>query len=91
MLLHVMYTTIDGKRNDFINDIKQSNVLDLIRKEDGCVSYTYYLDAYNPNIILLVEEWESKEKQQFHLTQEHMKELSAIKNKYVLNTTVREF
>ncbi len=90
MLLHVMYTTIDGKRNDFINDIKQSNVLDLIRKEDGCVSYTYYLDAYNPNIILLVEEWESKEKQQFHLTQEHMKELSAIKNKYVLNTTVRE-
>ncbi len=91
MLLHVMYTTIDGKRNDFINDIKQSNVLDLIRKEDGCVSYTYYLDAYNPNIILLVEEWESKEKQQFHLTQEHMKELSAIKNKYVLNTTVKEF
>ncbi len=91
MILHVMYKTSDGKRNDFIKEIEQSKVLDLIRKEDGCISYSYYLDAFDSNIILLVEEWESKAKQQFHLTQEHMKTLSSIKNKYVLDTTVREF
>ncbi len=89
MVLHVLYKTIDGKRNDFMNEIKQSNVLELIKKEDGCISYTYYLDAFDPNIILLVEEWESKEKQQIHLSQEHMKVLSSIKNKYVIDTTVR--
>lgn len=90
MVLHVTYKTINGKRNDFMNEIKHSNVLDLIKKEDGCISYTYYLDAFDSNIILLVEEWESKEKQQYHLTQEHMKALSSIKNKYVIDTTVRE-
>lgn len=90
MVLHVTYKTMDGKRNDFINEIKQSNILDLIMKEDGCISYTYYFAVYDPNIILLVEEWESKEKQQYHLTQKHMKVLSSIKNKYVLDTTVRE-
>lgn len=90
MILHVMYKTMDGKRNDFIQEIKQSNVLDLIRNEDGCISYTYYLDAFDPSIILLVEEWESKDKQQVHLTQEHMKIVSSIKNKYVIDTTVKE-
>ncbi len=91
MILHVMYKTIDGKREDFIKEVEESKVLDTIRKEDGCISYGYYLDAFDSNVILLVEEWENKAKQQFHLTQEHMKTLSSIKNKYVLDTTVREF
>ncbi len=91
MILHVMYKTIDGKREDFINKINETNILDLIRKEDGCISYDYYLDVNNKNVILLVEEWENKDKQQVHLKQEHMKRLGEIKNKYVLETTVREF
>ncbi len=91
MILHVMYTAKDGKRNNFIKEIEQSNVLDLIRKEDGCISYNYYLDAFDPNIILLVEEWENKEKQQFHLNQLHMKTLATIKDRYIENTTVKEF
>lgn len=91
MILHVMYKTIDGKREEFINKINETNILDLIKKEDGCISYDYYLDANNKNVILLVEEWENKDKQQVHLKQEHMKRLGEIKNKYVLETTVREF
>ena len=43
MVLHVMYKTFDGKRNDYLNEINKSQVLDLIRNEDGCISYNYYL------------------------------------------------
>ncbi len=91
MILHVMYKTFDGKRDDYINEINKSKVLDLIRNEDGCISYNYYLDTSDNNTILLVEEWESKDKQTVHMKQEHMKTLVQIKNKYISNTTVRTF
>lgn len=91
MILHVMYKTIDGKRDDFIKEINDSKILDLIRKEDGCISYNYYLDANDKNVILLVEEWTNKDKQEVHMKQEHMKTLAQIKGKYVVNTTVRTF
>ncbi len=91
MILHVMYKTMDGKRDSFIKEINDTDILDLIRKEDGCISYNYYLDSNDENVILLVEEWENKEKQKIHLKQDHMKKLGEIKNKYVLDTKVREF
>lgn len=91
MILHVIYKTFDGKRNDYINEINDSKILDLIRKEDGCISYNYYLDTSDNNTILLVEEWESKDKQAVHMKHEHMKTLAQIKDKYVSNTTVRTF
>ena len=91
MVLHVMYKTFDGKRNDYLYEINKSQVLDLIRNEDGCISYNYYLDTSDENIILLVEEWENKDKQAVHMKQAHMKTLTQIKDKYVSNTTVRTF
>ncbi len=91
MILHVIYKTIDGKRNGFVKEINESKILDLIRKEDGCISYNYYLDVDDKNVILLVEEWANKDKQEAHMKQEHMKTLTTIKDKYVVNTTVRVF
>lgn len=91
MILHVIYKTIDGKRDGFIKEINESKILDLIRKEDGCISYNYYLDVDDKNVILLVEEWANKDKQEVHMKQEHMKTLATIKDKYVVNTTVRVF
>ena len=86
-----MYKIFDGKRDEYIKEINESKVLDLIRKEDGCISYNYYLDTNDNNTILLVEEWDSKDKQAIHMKQEHMKTLVQIKNKYISNTTVRTF
>ncbi len=91
MILHVMCKTKDSKRDDFIKEINESKILDLIRKEDGCISYNYYLDVDDKNVILLVEEWSNKDKQEVHMKQEHMKTLATIKDKYVVNTTVRVF
>lgn len=86
-----MYKIFDGKRDEYIKEINESKVLDLIRKEDGCISYNYYLDTNDNNTILLVEEWDSKDKQAIHMKQEHMKTLAQIKDKYVADTAVRTF
>ena len=39
-------------------------------------------------MILLVEKWTEPEAQKVHMTQPHMKELSALKGNYVLDTVL---
>lgn len=90
LLLHVAYQTKPGMRETFLKEVLNSGILEQIQNEDGFISYQYYCDAINPDGILLVEEWESKEKQEKHLLTPHMKELKKIKEHYVTDTIVRE-
>ena len=85
LILLVKYQTKLNKRKDFVKEVISSGVLEEIRQEDGCISYDYYYDAVNPACVLLVEQWQSKGQQQQHL---HI--LKEIKEKYVLDTSVRE-
>ncbi len=90
MMLLVRYKTKPDTRESFMKEVMSSGVLGKIREEDGCVSYDYYHDVAEPEEILLVEEWQSEEQQKQHLQTEHMKILKAIKEKYVLETSVRK-
>lgn len=90
LLLLVTYQTKPGVREDFLNEVRASGVLAQIHAEDGCIRYDYYLDVQNPDQILLVEEWETEEKQQKHLQAPHMNQFKEIKGKYVLETTLEK-
>ena len=72
MLLLVTYTLQPQKRTSFLQDVQNSQILEQIRKEDGCLRYEYYLHVEKDDQILLVEEWASKEQQQIHLQQSPM-------------------
>ena len=86
LILLVKYQTKPNKRKDFVKKVISSGVLEKIRQEDGYISY----DAVNPDCVLLVEVWQSKGQQQQHLRSEHMHILKETKEKYVLDTSVRE-
>ena len=61
-----------------------------LNEEDGCIRYDYYLSEKDPNELLLIEQWESKEDQQVHLTQPHMAAMRKFKDDYILKTTLEE-
>ena len=67
-----------------------SGVLEKLRQEDGYISYDDYYDAVNPDCVLLVVVWQSKGRRQQHLRSKHMHILKETKEKYVLDTSVRE-
>lgn len=90
LLLIVTYTAQPGMRAQFVSEVTASGILDTIRSEDGCLGYTYYDDAEDPDRIILIEQWQSQEQQQVHMTQPHMARLMEIKNKYVVDTQVRK-
>ena len=88
--IYVKFDCLPEKREAFIKKVKETGVHDAIRAENGCIKYDYYLSEKDPNEILLIEQWETKEHQQVHLTQPHMDTLRSFKGDYILNTLLGE-
>ena len=88
--IYVKFDCLPGKREPFIQKVKDTGILEAIRAEDGCIRYDYYLSEKNPDELLLIEQWESKNHQQIHIEQPHMAELRGFKNDYITNTKLGE-
>lgn len=89
--IYVIFKSFDGKREAFIEKVKAEGIVDEIRAENGCLRYDYYFSEKDPNEILLIEAWESKEHQQIHIDQPHMARLREIKGDYIVSTELGEF
>ena len=89
--IYVKFTCLPEKRAAFIRKVKETGVLEAIRNEDGCLRYDYYLSEKDPNELLLIEQWETKEKQQIHIGQPHMARLRELKGDYIHTTTLYEY
>jgi len=44
-------------------------------KEQGCISYELFQDVKDPNVLVIIEEWESQEALDRHMASEHFKRL----------------
>ena len=83
--IYVRFTCLPQKRESFIRRMKETGILDAIRAEDGCIKYDYYLSEKDPNELLLIEAWESKDHQQVHIAQPHMAQLRSFKDDFIFN------
>ena len=89
--IYVKFLCLPGKREAYIQKMKETGILDAIRAENGCIRYDYYLSDQDPNEILLIEQWESKDHQQIHLTQPHMDKMREFKGAYITDTILGAF
>ena len=88
--IYVKFECHPGKREGFIQKMKETGILEAVRAEDGCHKYDYYLSEKDPDEILLIEQWETKEHQQIHLKQPHMAQLRTFKDDYIAKTVLGE-
>lgn len=88
--IYVKFECLPQKREAFIQKVKDTGVLDAIRAEDGCIRYDYYLSEKDPDELLLIEQWATKEHQQVHIAQPHMALLREFKGDYIGKTTLGE-
>ena len=88
--IYVRFACLPQKREAFIQKVKDTGILDAIRAETGCVKYDYYLSEKDPNELLLIEQWETREHQQIHITQPHMALLRGFKGDYITDTMLGE-
>lgn len=83
LTLYVRYLAKPGCRESFLRQLTTEGIIDAIRREDGCLRYDYFLSVQNADEILLVEQWQTDEKQQAHLRAPHMDRLRRLKSEYV--------
>ena len=83
LTLYVRYLAKPGCRETFLRPLTPHGVIAAIRREDGCLRYDYFLSVQNADEILLVEQWQTDEKQQAHLRAPHMDRLRRLKSEYV--------
>jgi len=88
MLFQVTYTMLPGQRDAFLQMMRESGILDQIRREEGCLDYRYYLPEEEDGTLLLVERWSGTEAQKAHMATSHMARLGQVKAQYVAETSV---
>jgi len=66
----------------FVKEEKVDKVLDLAKdlveqtlKENGCINYAMYQDQENKKLLVMVEEWNTKEALDKHMVSEHFKRI----------------
>ncbi len=88
--IYVKFDCVPGMREAFVEKMKSEGILDAIRNEEGCIKYDYYFSEKDPCELLLIEEWETKEHQQIHITQPHMSTMKKFKDTYITDTKLGE-
>ena len=88
--IYVKFDCLPGKREAFIQKVKDTGILDAIRAEDGCIRYDYYLSEKDPDELLLIEQWETPGHQQVHMGQPHMARMREFRKDYIAASTLGE-
>ena len=85
----------EGRRNDFL--VEFHKVVPLVRAEQGCLEYGPTVDvhadiaaqpALRPNVVTVVEKWESLEALKAHLVAPHMTDYRARVKDLVRGATI---
>lgn len=90
MELLVIYKLKENCTDAFIKEIYEAGLPKTIREESGCMGYDYFVPTEKEDTVILLEKWETKEAQTLHLEQSHMKHLREIKDKYAVDTIIKE-
>lgn len=64
---------IENQIDEYIETTRE--LIELTRKEEGCIQYSLCQDANSPNIISFIEQWESRAHLKAHMETEHFMRL----------------
>lgn len=83
----IKMTVSADKRDEVLHTIK--NLLMRIRREKDCVSCHCYLDAEAEDLVILEQEWNSKEALMTHLRSGHFKVLLGVMQMLTIEPDIR--
>jgi quinol monooxygenase YgiN len=49
---------------------------ELSQQEPGCIKFAVHRDVDDPDVLLIIEEWESRDAYESHLKQPHLQQLN---------------
>lgn len=81
--LHVLYTTVANRRDEFYDLINELGIAQKSRDEEDNIKYDYYIPYGTENQIFLLEIWKTNEGFEAHKKTEHFLQLQELKADYI--------
>ena len=91
LTINIYYTGENGSAKKFAEEMVSSGVVDRVRAEKGNLRYNYFFPMDDPETVLLIDRWESKEALDEHHKSPMMKEIADLRDKYHLHMKVEQF
>lgn len=88
LLVLVEYQLKPGCRDAFLKEMADNEIVAKCSQEPGCGKYELFVPVRIEDSVLLIEKWRSREDQANHKTFDTYSILTALKDKYVLETIV---
>ncbi|WP_105956822.1 putative quinol monooxygenase [Apilactobacillus quenuiae] len=88
IVIHLFYTGKNDDAQKFANEMESSGTANLIRKENGNLSYKYYQSLDDKNTILLIDEWKNQNALNNHHKSNMMTKISKLREKYDLTMKI---
>ncbi|WP_315082071.1 putative quinol monooxygenase [uncultured Clostridium sp.] len=73
------------KMNEIIELYKE--LVEMTRKEEGCIKYEMYQDEQDARILTMIEEWENRQALDKHLKSEHFTRIVPMLGKLMSKET----
>lgn len=89
--VNLYYTGVNGSARKFAQEMRETGVVDKIRKESGNLRYEYFIPLEAPETVLLIDSWEDQEAIDRHHASPMMAEIVALREKYDLHMKAERY
>lgn len=91
LLMHVTYKIKEGRRDEFVQKVEESGIIEASRREPGNLAYRYFYPVDGNNSVLLIESWTSTATQATHCKTDNFKKLTELKKEYVEEVIMQKY
>ena len=89
--INIRYTGRNSAVKFFLKEMKDCGAIDKIRSEPGNLRYEYYWSLEDPETVLLVGSWSSKEAVDTYLSLPLMETIAELREKYDIHMYVEHY
>ena len=91
LTINIYYTGKNGSAKEFAKEMISKGIVNQVRNEKGNMKYEYFFPMNDPETVLLIDRWESKEALDYHHKSPMMGEIAQLREKYNLKMRVEQY
>ncbi len=91
LVINIFYRGKNGSAKKFAEEMVSSGIVDLVRKEEGNLGYSYFFPMEDEETVLLIDKWKDEEALDRHHKTDMMRQIALLREKYKLSMKVEQY
>lgn len=91
VIYHGTFKVAPGKREEYIQKIRESGLIEAFWKQPGCIFYSVAASITDEDCVIVCDGWKDEASYQGHVDSQAVKDWHEIYDEYVIDNTPREY